>query len=323
MQKNGGKKRFVESKKRELDEINKSLPSGIKCISCFVCDFFKISCMDTMITFEVKIERNLLPQTVETVAAYKKAMEVFKGWDKADIKVEKILFNFAGDGYKIYSENINKPSLITPSQELIKISKKNLPTLRKELGSEELIEFYDKIVQLVVVMALKHTNNHKTRKGDIECCYLFHHTRNFPMSLETKKIHSENHDIIFDKTIHRTVPYVFKEKRTKAVMKLYNEHKGKKPATFFGPYISDPSQPSSNNGCYIATMVYGNYEHPQVLVLRKFRDDFLSNFLLGRLFIRFYYKYSPGWVKSLKHNKFINKLIKKVLNVFIRIYKGF
>ena len=114
--KNGGKKRFVESKKRELDEINKSLPSGIKCISCFVCDFFKISCMDTMITFEVKIERNLLPQTVETVAAYKKAMEVFKGWDKADIKVEKILFNFAGDGYKIYSENINKPSLITPSQ---------------------------------------------------------------------------------------------------------------------------------------------------------------------------------------------------------------
>ena len=26
-------------------------------------------------------------------------------------------------------------------------------------------------------------------------------------------------------------------------------------------------------GCYIATMVYGDYNHPQVLVLRRFRDE--------------------------------------------------
>ena len=68
-------------------------------------------------------------------------------------------------------------------------------------------------------------------------------------------------------------------------------------------------------------MVYGDYEHPKVLVLREFRDNFLGKFLLGRSFIRFYYKYSPSWVEALEHNKTINKSIEKTLNAFIKIYK--
>lgn len=35
-------------------------------------------------------------------------------------------------------------------------------------------------------------------------------------------------------------------------------------------------KPSSSGGCYIATMAYGNYDHPQVMVLRQFRDSYLS-----------------------------------------------
>lgn len=31
-----------------------------------------------------------------------------------------------------------------------------------------------------------------------------------------------------------------------------------------------------SGGCYIATMVYGNYDHPQVMVLRDFRDSYLA-----------------------------------------------
>ena len=37
-------------------------------------------------------------------------------------------------------------------------------------------------------------------------------------------------------------------------------------------YKSTPTR-SNNSGCYIATMAYGDYDHPQVLVLRRFRDD--------------------------------------------------
>lgn len=37
-----------------------------------------------------------------------------------------------------------------------------------------------------------------------------------------------------------------------------------------------PTPSSSSGGCYIATMAYGDYDHPQVMVLRDFRDSFLA-----------------------------------------------
>ena len=74
-------------------------------------------------------------------------------------------------------------------------------------------------------------------------------------------------------------------------------------------------------GCYIATMVYGDYNHPQVLVLRRFRDRFLTNFFLGKSFIKFYYKYSPGWVKALENKKTFNKIIKGILNILINFIR--
>ena len=77
----------------------------------------------------------------------------------------------------------------------------------------------------------------------------------------------------------------------------------------------------NEGGCYIATMVYGNYDHPQVLVLRNFRDKFLVNYLFGKSLIKFYYRYSPLWVKFLKNRRIINKLIKFILNIFIKIIK--
>jgi len=74
-------------------------------------------------------------------------------------------------------------------------------------------------------------------------------------------------------------------------------------------------------GCYIATMVYGSYEHPQVLELRKFRDNTLSKSSFGRGFIRVYYKYSPKLVEQLKDKLLVNQIIKSILNTLIRIIK--
>lgn len=78
---------------------------------------------------------------------------------------------------------------------------------------------------------------------------------------------------------------------------------------------------SSSAPCYIATMVYGNYNHPQVMVLRGFRDDVLRQNILGRAFVRFYYRYSPTWVEYLKDKKLINNIIRTILDGFIKIYK--
>lgn len=81
------------------------------------------------------------------------------------------------------------------------------------------------------------------------------------------------------------------------------------------------NEKNNSNGCYIATMVYGDYDHPQVLVLRDFRDSVLRKSLLGRAFIRFYYRYSPTWVKHLKGHKKFNAVIRSILDKFIKVYK--
>ncbi|MDC0925719.1 hypothetical protein OAQ24_00705 [Flavobacteriaceae bacterium] len=95
------------------------------------------------------------------------------------------------------------------------------------------------------------------------------------------------------------------------------ELQAKAAARKMGPAVKQLS-----DGCYIATMAYGDYDHPQVLELRKFRDNFLKKSFLGRGFIKVYYKYSPLLVKKLKDKEDINSLIRKALNSFINLIKN-
>lgn len=78
---------------------------------------------------------------------------------------------------------------------------------------------------------------------------------------------------------------------------------------------------SGSGGCYIATMAYGSYDHPQVLELRKFRDDVLNKTVGGKLFIKAYYFISPKLVSVLKNQNTINLFIRKTLNQFIKIIR--
>ncbi len=78
---------------------------------------------------------------------------------------------------------------------------------------------------------------------------------------------------------------------------------------------------SSSGGCYIATMAYGDYNHPKVMILRKFRDDKLSNNIFGRSFIKIYYKLSPYLVKILKDSIVINRIIRNMLDKFVNKVK--
>lgn len=50
---------------------------------------------------------------------------------------------------------------------------------------------------------------------------------------------------------------------------------------------------TSSGGCFVATAVYGSYEHPAVFVLRRYRDECLAGSRAGRTFIRIYYKVGP------------------------------
>lgn len=73
-------------------------------------------------------------------------------------------------------------------------------------------------------------------------------------------------------------------------------------------------QPKKKQGCYVATCVYGSYDCPQVWILRRYRDDFLSSTWHGRLFIRLYYAVSPKVVKYFGHLRIFHTVFKKILD---------
>lgn len=78
---------------------------------------------------------------------------------------------------------------------------------------------------------------------------------------------------------------------------------------------------SGSSGCYIATMAYGDYDHPQVMILRQFRDEVLDKSAFGKWFIKTYYHYSPRLVERLKNQRNVNIIIRKALNQFIKLIK--
>jgi predicted amino acid dehydrogenase len=78
---------------------------------------------------------------------------------------------------------------------------------------------------------------------------------------------------------------------------------------------------SGSSGCYIATMAYGDYDHPQVMILRQFRDEVLDKSAFGKWFIKTYYHYSPRLVERLKNQRTVNIIIRKALNQFINLIK--
>ena len=76
-------------------------------------------------------------------------------------------------------------------------------------------------------------------------------------------------------------------------------------------------------GCYIATCIYGSYDCPEVLVLRRFRDNELSQSYLGRIFIHVYYTLSPHIVRKASKQKWFHSLLKPFLDGIVRrLQKG-
>ena len=101
--------------------------------------------------------------------------------------------------------------------------------------------------------------------------------------------------------------------------------KGSESSSEYSGNSSNESSGNSSGGgdgsCYIATMSYGSYDAPEVLVLRSFRDRFLQRYHLGRKFITFYYANAPKFVDKHKRNYTIHRMIRFHLNGFVWVLK--
>lgn len=62
------------------------------------------------------------------------------------------------------------------------------------------------------------------------------------------------------------------------------------------------------SGCFIATAAMGSYDHPSVLVLRKYRDDILADSEIGRKFVDAYYNLSPRIAEVIAQRELLKRL---------------
>ena len=103
--------------------------------------------------------------------------------------------------------------------------------------------------------------------------------------------------------------------RVQSMANFYQQMEEKKDE----PVKTNTKQQSSGTqeGCYIATAVYGSYDMPEVMVLRKFRDEVLKESVVGRIFIKVYYTISPKIAEKMKNFPRFNYVIKKILDKFV------
>jgi hypothetical protein len=70
-------------------------------------------------------------------------------------------------------------------------------------------------------------------------------------------------------------------------------------------------------GCFIATAAYGSYLHPQVQILRNFRDHFLLTNAPGRAFVAFYYRTSPPLADFIARHELLRAMVRAALTPVI------
>jgi len=74
-------------------------------------------------------------------------------------------------------------------------------------------------------------------------------------------------------------------------------------------------------GCFVATAVYGNETHFNLIVLRSFRDNFLQNYKLGRHFIKFYYLHGPKFANRVAKSKILKTLVTPFVEIGVLIVR--
>jgi hypothetical protein len=67
----------------------------------------------------------------------------------------------------------------------------------------------------------------------------------------------------------------------------------------------------SDTRCFVVSACYGNVDCPEVVALRRFRDEILLQSKLGAHAVDAYYRISPPFADWLRLNPFIRKLVRR------------
>lgn len=73
---------------------------------------------------------------------------------------------------------------------------------------------------------------------------------------------------------------------------------------------------SESKGCFIATTVFEDPEHPYVVELRHYRDNTLNETIVGRFVVRMYYALAPKLL-FLFNGEYAKKAMRRLLVWFV------
>ncbi len=75
---------------------------------------------------------------------------------------------------------------------------------------------------------------------------------------------------------------------------------------------------NKKTGCYIATVVFDDYNDENVLSLRSYRDNILAKKHIGKILIDIYYKISPKLIKFIGASSVAKHVIRQILIVLVK-----
>jgi len=88
------------------------------------------------------------------------------------------------------------------------------------------------------------------------------------------------------------------------------------------PFCGSTYEDFSNSACFIATAVYGDPDLPQVIALRRYRDNHLKAHLIGRAFVTVYYAVSPHLAKVIVRLPSLRPPARRCLDTIVRRLAG-
>ena len=71
-------------------------------------------------------------------------------------------------------------------------------------------------------------------------------------------------------------------------------------------YEAEPIK--KKKACFVATATMGDFDHPYVVTLRRFRDEKMLSSFIGRTFITFYYRLSPPFAQVIGRSRVLRKI---------------
>ena len=90
---------------------------------------------------------------------------------------------------------------------------------------------------------------------------------------------------------------------------------------FQDPRVGDAQEAAASGGCFVATAVYGNEDHFNLIILRSFRDNFLRKYSMGRAFIASYYEHGPKLADKVKESRFLKAIFTPLVEMGVRIVR--